>query len=255
MSRYYQEEHESTYSALLEKGFEQWNDMFEPGRWTFEHFQNRPFLEHVITEYLPQGTTGLHLLEYGCGTGPAACFMASRGFNVDAFDLVPEAIGMARFMAQDKKLVVDFQVADICSSDVLPFDKKYDLIVDSYCLQSIVLDQDRERLFAVVRDRLKADGLYVISTALQNPTRKIDEDHFFDEETDILYRQQPQGFESEDTVQINGRKMIPHRRHRTSEGIETELTNAGFLVCENGSVSEGDIVCKLRTQSHQSPDS
>jgi hypothetical protein len=56
--------------------------------------------------------------------------------------------------------------------------RRYDLVLDSYCLQSIVTDQDRGAVFSAVRARLKPSGYYVISTASHVPGRK-DEPGFY----------------------------------------------------------------------------
>lgn len=53
------------------------------------------------------------MLEYGCGTGAAACFLAQRGFQIDAVDLVPDAIAMARQFAAERGLAIRFAVQDI----------------------------------------------------------------------------------------------------------------------------------------------
>ena len=74
--RYYQAEHESAYRKIEELGYTQWNDLFDQA-WTYDHFQNREFLERILpTLDLPAAA---QVLEYGCGTGPAACFLAARG--------------------------------------------------------------------------------------------------------------------------------------------------------------------------------
>lgn len=242
--RYYQEEHESAYRAIGERGFSQWNDLFDRGAWTYDDFQNRAFLEQVLAELdLPMDLAPT-VFEYGCGTGPAACFLAARGFQVDAVDLVPEAIEIARRMAANRGVSVNFDVADICAlTDASPI-RRYDLVLDSFCLQSIVTDEDRATLFAAVRARLKHGGYYVISTALFGPGR-VYEPGTYDAVTGIAYCEVPHGAAIDGIVQIHGRSHAPHRRHLTPDALRAELTAAGFDVLSlDVHEAGGDVVCR-----------
>jgi 2-polyprenyl-3-methyl-5-hydroxy-6-metoxy-1,4-benzoquinol methylase len=245
--RYYQEEHESTYRDISQRGHDQWNDAFEPGRWTYENFQNREFLEDVLAKIEPDSYTDFKVLEYGCGTGPAACFLAAAGLSVDAIDIVPDAIAIAKSKATSRNLHVNFSVADICVSDLQDLASAYDMILDTYCLQSIVLDDDRAAVVSAVRDRLKPDGYYVISTSLQKPHREISAGHFFDVQTDILYRTLPEGFMTDNVIDVDGMQMIPQRRHRTADGLRKELVENGFVVIDLGNNEAGDFVCRLKS--------
>jgi SAM-dependent methyltransferase len=66
--------------------------------------------------------------ELGCGTGTNAIYLASRGFDVTAFDLSPAALAGARQKATDAKAKVNFVEADLCrfTLDVAPFDFVFD---------------------------------------------------------------------------------------------------------------------------------
>ncbi|TCO47763.1 methyltransferase family protein [Kribbella antiqua] len=88
--RYYEVEAEAVYRQVAREDKTQWSDVFEPGR-GFDDFPNRAFLERV----LPKLGDLVDVLEYGCGTGPAACFLAERGLRVDAVDLISAAIELA----------------------------------------------------------------------------------------------------------------------------------------------------------------
>lgn len=215
--RYYAVEAESVYRQVARERRTQWSDVFEPEHSRgIEEFPNRAFLERV----LPGLGDAVDVLEYGCGTGPAACFLAGRGFRVDAVDLVPEAIGLARRFAAERNLRIDFAIQDVCRwpADV---DKYYDVIVDSYCLQNIVLDEDRCAVFRGVRDRLKPSGKYLVSTALYDPDRVYGDEFSYDQTTGICYRGD-----------------LPYRRHLTPAALHAELAGAGFTVlsCEGNNL-------------------
>ena len=244
--RYYQAEHESAYRKIKELGYTQWNDLFDQsGAWTYDDFQNRAFLERVVARLDLPAAPAARVLEYGCGTGPAACFLAARGFQVDAIDLIPEAITLARRMAEERGVRAAFRVADICDLASEPATRRYDVVLDSYCLQSIVTDQDRSALFSAVRARLKPSGYYVISTALRVPGRQDEPGFYYDASTGIYYREIPAGTVADQVVEIDGRWYLPHRRHLSADALRDELVSAGFRVLGLETSDSGDLVCRL----------
>ncbi len=206
--RYYQEEHETAYRRISELGYIQWNDLFG-SIWTYDHFQNRSFIATVLPRLDLPAPEDTYVFEYGCGTGSAACFLAARGFHVDAIDLIPEAIAIARRMATERGLQVTFSVADMCADPPEPASRGYDLVVDSYCLQSIVTDEDRASLFAAVRSHLKPGGYYLISTALQTPDRVVGPGFLRDSATGITWREVVCGAEIDQAAQFDGRWVRP----------------------------------------------
>lgn len=246
--RYYHDEHLSAYRKITALGYDQWNDLFEePGAWTYENFQNRAFLDQIIPQLELPSPPDTKVLEYGCGTGPAACYLAGRGFRVDAFDLVPEAIAIARRHAAAKGLEVNFEEADVCELPDEPASSGYHIVLDSFCLQSIVTDRDRSRLFSTVRSRLKPDGYYLISTAMYGQHRKTDEPGFrFDATTGINYREVSSEAVSTDTVEIDGRWYIPHRRHLMPDALRNELESAGFNVLGMMVDGSANVVCGVK---------
>lgn len=247
--RYYQAEHESAYRKIEQLGYTQWNDLFDQSSaWTYDYFQNRTFLERVIARLDFPAASATRVFEYGCGTGPAACFLAARGVQVDAIDLIPEAITLARRMAKERGVRVAFSVADICALASEPVTRRYDLVLDSYCLQSIVTDQDRGAVFSAVRARLKPHGYYVISTALLVPGRKDGPGFYYDYDASngIYYREVPAGSATDHVVEIDGRWYIPYRRHLSADALRDELVSNGFDVLGLESSDPGDVVCCLR---------
>lgn len=245
--RYYYAEHQAAYQKIQQHGYTQWNDLFdERGVWTYDVFQNRAFLERVIPQLVLPPSSHTRVFEYGCGTGPAACFLAARGFQVDAIDLIPEAIMLARQLANERGVHVSFNVGDVCALASEPVSSRYDLVLDSSCLQSIVTDEDRSAVFAAVRARLKPSGYYLISTALYDPGRRDEPGFSYDATTGIYYQEVPDGSVA-DAIEIDGRWYIPHRRHLSAHALREELASAGFDVLSEESSNAGDVVCTLTT--------
>lgn len=237
--RYYEEEHFTAYARVQREGLLQWSDLHRADRTSgYDEFPIRAFLDRVM----PAGaaTQDRRVFEYGCGTGAAACFLAERGFEVVAVDLVPDAIAIARRCAAERGLAVRFDVEDVCRWG--DGTERFDYVVDGYCLQSIVTDTDRARLLTGVRRRLATGGRYVLATAMFEPDREYGDDHY-DVETQIVWS--PADHDSPDAVQHGGRWYRPYRRHRTAAALRRELTAHGFSVLEQSGQSGGDVVCEL----------
>ncbi|MDY7010617.1 MAG: class I SAM-dependent methyltransferase [Planctomycetota bacterium] len=251
--KYYYPEHLAGYERIKAEGKTAWAEIH--GGSGFENFASREFLEAVLPR-LRFADEHPAALELGCGTGPGACFLAEQGFRVDGIDLIPAAIEIACAQARKRGLDIYYEVMDVVE---LPHEgKPYDLIVDSYCLQCIVTDSDRDKLFAAVRARLKPQGYYVISTAYFEDNRchkdesvidestgtayyRYGENCLFDPAADIVYSPVEQEHcQWEDSVRIAGKWYLPNRRHRRPEALKAELTMAGFNVLDQ---DKGNMLC------------
>lgn len=235
--RYYEQEHFDAYARIKREGLEQWNDLHPSDSGSgYDQFSSRSFLDRMMPAVEIRSAT---VLEYGCGTGAAACFLAERGYRVHAVDFVPDAIEMARVAAAERGLSVRFEIEDICRWDAPQ--RRYDYIVDSFCLQSIVTDADRSKLLRNVRLRLNPDGKYLISTAMYSTQRDYGQDHY-DAETGIVWirASEPQA----DAKLIDGAWCVPNRRHLTVSALRSELEIHRFTVVEQSGPAGGDVVCE-----------
>ena len=260
--RYYYPEHIEGYRRVKAEGKVAWGEIHgdEEG---FENFTARGFLTAVLPTLCfdsPEPT----VFNYGCGTGPDACFLAEHGFRVDAVDLIPIAIEIARQQAAARGLDICYAVEDIC--DLPAEGKQYDMVVDSYCLQCIVFDADRQQVLAGVRTRLKPSGYYLVSTAI------MDEEHrklvdpgntITDAATGTVYTRygdgiidtttgvvlcplsgEPTGLP--DAVEIDAAWYLPHRRHLTPAQLDAELASAGFEVVYRYPEHAGSVACVVK---------
>ncbi len=146
---------------------------------------------------------------------------------------------IAQQHASERELHIRFEVADICQwqEDA----ELYDVVLDSFCLQSIVLDADREAVFNGVRRRLKPDGRYVLSTAVYEPAGDYGDDHY-DPATGIVWM--PTAGPGSDARRIGGSWYLPHRRHLTAAALRAELERYGYRIIEQ-SPAGGDIVASV----------
>ncbi|MFC1712296.1 class I SAM-dependent methyltransferase [Candidatus Poribacteria bacterium] len=253
--KYYYPEHISGYQRIKAEGKTAWNEIH--GETGFENFSSRVFLEEALPQ-LRFSTTNPKVLECGCGTGPGACFLAERGFQVTGIDLIPTAIELAKQFAKERNLDIRYQVQDVC--ELSHEGEEYDMIVDSYCLQGIVTDRDREKVFSAIRARLKPEGYYLVSTAMFHK-HEFSEDRVVDAETGIVYNRYGKDMfintqtsivyevlegspdDYEDAIRITGTWYLPHRRHRKPPALRAELGAAGFRVLYQSGEEGGNAIC------------
>src|SRR5262245_56909808 len=150
---------------------------------SFDDFDLREFLTACLGT-MQFADPQPRVLEYGTGTGPGACFLAARGFQVEAIDISPTAIAMARRYAAERGLEIRYEVADIC--DFTACDVAYDLVIDNYCLHRIVADPARRRVMQNVRRLLKPSGYYLLGSVVYREGRDYGAE-WLDPQTGILY--------------------------------------------------------------------
>lgn len=262
MIKYYYREHLAGYERIQAENKTAWVKLH--GGQGFEQFASRGFLEEALPRLRFSGAPP-KALEIGCGTGPGACFLARHGFCVDAIDLIPAAIEIARQQVDLRGLQIHYAVQDVTT---LPRDgPRYDLIVDSYCLQGIVTDADRQALFATVRARLKPDGTYLVSSAMYDPARFRPDERVVEDETRAVYhrygdeglidagtgivyvplRKDPNRYQG--AIQIAGQWYLMSRRHHRPAALRAELERAGFRVLYQDRGYGGNLVLRLGTDA------
>ena len=110
--------------------------------------------EHEIRGLMAQIDVrpGAAVLVCGTGTGADSCWLADQGYDVTGVDLIQDAIDIAVRMAEERGCRVRYVRDDL--TDMRHAYGMFDLIVDSYCLQSIVMDRERKRVFDFVKSHL-----------------------------------------------------------------------------------------------------
>lgn len=262
--RYYYHEHLTDYATMKSQGLKSRGQIY--GTDDPYDFSSRPFLEDTLSRI--DSPAGGNVLEIGCGSGPGACLLAKRGFRVHGIDLIPDAIEQARINAADLGLDITYAVMDVC--DLPRNGPSFDMIVDSYCTQGIVVDEDRERMFTALKERLALDGWLVMTCVLLVPYRVdpnlvivdessgrtfvgFDGEDLWDAETETCYNlfevdpARPEDGPSryDGTIQVNGKWYIHCRRYRTAETLKAELEHHGFRVLhQSGEFSENTIAVR-----------
>jgi 2-polyprenyl-3-methyl-5-hydroxy-6-metoxy-1,4-benzoquinol methylase len=253
--KYYYKDNISRYRKFREAGRAGWSKVQGSDR--FENFSSRSFLEEALP-WLRFSAPRPEVLEYGCGTGPGACFLARKGFQVDGIDIIPIAIDVAKHFAEELNLDINYEVQDICE---LPRQgKKYDMIVDSFCLQHIISDEDREKVFSAVGARLKPGGYYLVSSAMFDKDSLSEEcvlnaetgivynrygdDYLINAETSIVYEKLGEGPGNyEESINIRGDWYLPYRKHLKASALKAELEAAGFRALYQGGEYGENVIC------------
>lgn len=113
-------------------------------------------------------------LEFGCGTGTNATYLAGQGFRVTAVDIAPVAIEAARARALQAGVEATFHVADLLTPiDEQPFWEgvPFPLVFDRgvyHALRRI----DVERFTDNVRRATAPDGLYIVLAGNANESHE-----------------------------------------------------------------------------------
>lgn len=262
MLKYYHWENKARYDEMTRMGLPAWAEQVYGGD-AFTGFTSRGFLEDVLPRLgfdRPEPTA----LEIGTGVGPGALFLAERGFRVTGYDLIPEAIETARSIARQRGLAIAYEVTD--ATQIPLQGERFDLVVDSYCLQNIVFDQERDALFESVRARLAEAGYYLVSTAIydreaHHPAEKIVDqktgivydcyrDGIYDPTTDIYYERLGPSADREETVRlyeggldVGGMAYMAKRRYRDGTRLRAELEAQGFDVVYQAGEFDENVVC------------
>jgi SAM-dependent methyltransferase len=139
-------EEESVYRAL--EGY------YNAGRAPWDTGVTPPELVALIAgqDTLPPGRA----LELGCGTGTNAIYLARRGWDVTAVDLIDSAVGQAREKAEAAGAAVRLLHGDATRLDELDVPGPFDLFFDLSCYCGIPLH--RRDAYAAGLTRRAAPG-------------------------------------------------------------------------------------------------
>ena len=108
------------------------------------------FIDHALA--LPEGS---RILDLGCGFGRHAIPMAERGYRVTGLDLSPRMLDVARRLAEQLHVSVDWVERDLRDlSELGPFEG----CVCLYTAFGYFSDQENLGVLSAVRDVLARDG-------------------------------------------------------------------------------------------------
>ena len=100
------------------------------------------------------------VVEFGCGTGTDAIYLASQGFDVTAIDIAPTALNIAEQKSAKAGVKVQWLLADILHPPLL---EPFDLVYDRGCYHE-VRQHDPKAYVAAVK-KLTHDGSKIVILA------------------------------------------------------------------------------------------
>lgn len=106
---------------------------------------------------LPPG----HALDLGCGTGTDTIYLATRGWEVTAVDMVPQALATARRNAAAAGVSPRFLQGDVTRLRDLGVGDGYMLVLDFGCFHTLPEDQ-RSRYVAEVSSAAALDATFLL---------------------------------------------------------------------------------------------
>lgn len=112
---------------------------------------------------------GKKALVIGCGLGDDALILEKHGYEVEALDISPTAIALAKKRHPESK--VDFHVGDIYDMPESSIGK-YDFVYEGLTIQSLP-PEDREKLVGIIVSLVAKDGELLVYANTQN-----DEDNY-----------------------------------------------------------------------------
>lgn len=121
-------------------------------------------LVEFIVWYQNKGLNPGNVVDIGCGQGRNSFYLANKGFNVTAIDLLSENANFINNESQRQKLPIQAFSQDV--STKWPVNKdSLDLAVDIFCYKHIVEKEDQKRYRTELWRTLKPNGYYFISLA------------------------------------------------------------------------------------------
>ena len=91
----------------------------------------------AVNKLLAHDIEGKHILDYCCGKGDLAVYLAMQGAKVYAFDVSEEAIKVARYKAKVNNLSIDFQVMD--AENLQYADNTFEYVIGLEALHHVII--------------------------------------------------------------------------------------------------------------------
>lgn len=152
--------YENKYRTVYEQGIKYWSN--------FPHEINDVFRTvDYFFDYIGLSKNN-RIIEFGCGEGYLAGYIASRGFNYTGIDISGSALDKAKSRCRDHCENISFIQGDITRAQQF-ISTTYNAAVDISCLHILVLDKDREDYLMNANKIISGEGHMLFCRELYNP--------------------------------------------------------------------------------------
>ncbi|MBE7070323.1 MAG: class I SAM-dependent methyltransferase [Ruminococcaceae bacterium] len=115
---------------------------------------------------------GKKVLDIGCGEGKDAVYMASKGYDVYAFDLTENGIRKTKLLAEEKDVDVKTYVDDI---NTFVTDEQFDIIYSSGTIQYL-FEENKAAFFEKIGKITKKNGFVFFNVFVEKPFLELPPD-------------------------------------------------------------------------------
>ena len=115
---------------------------------------------------------GKKVLDIGCGEGKDAVYMASKGYDVYAFDLTENGIRKTKLLAEEKDVDVKAYVDDI---NTFVTDEQFDIIYSSGTIQYL-FEENKAAFFEKIGKITKKNGFVFFNVFVEKPFLELPPD-------------------------------------------------------------------------------
>ncbi len=188
-----------------------WEALYQANDSFWDHGEASPGLVDYLAanSSLPLGQA----LVPGCGRGHDARALAQAGWAVTGLDLAPSSVPLAKHLADEERLPIDYRIGDFLSDEP---HQQFDLVFE-HTLFCAIPPVRRDDYVQALRHWLKPGGLYLAVNYMitedngeppfSTTTAELDER--FGEPFELLRRWTPRSYESRE-----GKELINEWRFR-----------------------------------------
>lgn len=138
----------------MDKSFdEEWEYIHSTQEWGM--YPTEHVIRFVARNFYKLERKNVKILDFGCGVGAHAWYMAREGFDVYAFDGSASAVDKARRRLEGEHLPVHLKVAD--ALDISYPENFFDAVVDNVCIYGNLL-KNIHSMYQNVHSILKPEG-------------------------------------------------------------------------------------------------
>ena len=181
---------------------------------------------------IPHDPRDTGILDLGCGDGTTGIILVRLGYRYLGIDVSEAAVERAKRRCAEAGADARFEVANALDLHAFP-GRGFDIVVDCYCLNMLVVDAHRRAYLKIVR-RAMRDGGYFILFGSHDPEAyegPVDSFAEFCKQTGAntsgVPLQKRQGNRWQD---VKGRSVFLMGRSKSLKGYQEELNAAGFAI-------------------------